>query len=142
MPRADAWRADRQANEDFMDEATRKRLIEAMALTVITHSQGLTAPDRHIGNGDPAPNTEPRWTAHRRTGQCSGSAPAHRSWVIARSATSIGGRGTRRGRSRPAATRSEPYAMSRTTAGHVGVVIVSQSRKVAEGAADMVRQMV
>ena len=32
--------------------------------------------------------------------------------------------------------------MTRKTATHVGVVIVSHSTKVAEGAADMVRQMV
>src|SRR5712671_1646874 len=38
--------------------------------------------------------------------------------------------------------RSEPDAMTRKTAAHVGVVIVSHSTKVAEGAADMVRQMV
>src|SRR5260370_196710 len=52
MPRADAWRADRQANEDFMDEAMRKRLIEAMARTVITHAEELTELDRQIGDGD------------------------------------------------------------------------------------------
>jgi len=38
--------------------------------------------------------------------------------------------------------RSEADAMTRKTAANVGVVIVSHSSKVAEGAADMVRQMV
>src|SRR3982075_1354076 len=38
--------------------------------------------------------------------------------------------------------RSESDAMNRKTTGNVGVVIVSHSSKVAEGAADMVRQMV
>jgi len=33
MLQADAWRIDRQAHEGFMDEAERKRLIEAMAQT-------------------------------------------------------------------------------------------------------------
>ncbi|MGA7804074.1 MAG: PTS mannose transporter subunit IID, partial [Bradyrhizobium sp.] len=32
--------------------------------------------------------------------------------------------------------------MSNTSSGNVGIVIVSHSRKIAEGAADMVRQMV
>jgi phosphoenolpyruvate---glycerone phosphotransferase subunit DhaL len=52
MPQADVWRADRQANEDFMDEAVRKRLIEAMARAVITHAEELTELDRQIGDGD------------------------------------------------------------------------------------------
>src|SRR5215470_18686828 len=37
---------------------------------------------------------------------------------------------------------SEPDAMTRKASSNVGVVIVSHSSKVAEGAADMVRQMV
>src|SRR5258708_40262167 len=52
MPQADACRADRQVNEDFMDEAVRKRLIEAMARTVIAHAEELTELDRQIGDGD------------------------------------------------------------------------------------------
>src|ERR1700732_1908080 len=52
MPQADAWRADRRAKEEFMDEAMRKRLIEAMARTVITHAEELTELDRQIGDGD------------------------------------------------------------------------------------------
>src|SRR5260370_184943 len=52
MPRADAWRADRQANEDFMDEESGKRLMEAMASTVITNAEELTELDRQIGDGD------------------------------------------------------------------------------------------
>jgi PTS hybrid protein len=38
--------------------------------------------------------------------------------------------------------QSEPDAMTQQTVANVGVVIVSHSSKVAEGAADMVRQMV
>ena len=39
-------------DEEFMDEAERKRLIEAMARTVITHAEELTELDRQIGDGD------------------------------------------------------------------------------------------
>ena len=35
-----------------MDEAVRKRLIEAMARTVIAHADELTELDRQIGDGD------------------------------------------------------------------------------------------
>src|ERR1700746_1819593 len=52
MPRADAWWADRQVNEGFMDKALHKRLIEAMARAVIAHAEELTELDRQIGDGD------------------------------------------------------------------------------------------
>src|SRR5712671_7878044 len=49
---ADAWWADHRSNEDFMDEAVRKRLIETMARAVIAHAEELTELDRQIGDGD------------------------------------------------------------------------------------------
>jgi dihydroxyacetone kinase-like protein len=52
MLQADAWRIDRQAHEDVMDEVGCKRLIEAMANVVITHAEELTELDRQIGDGD------------------------------------------------------------------------------------------
>ena len=58
MPLADAWRADHRANEDFMDEAVRKRLIEAMARAVIAHAEELTELDRQIGDGGVGPMTK------------------------------------------------------------------------------------
>src|SRR5260370_9900607 len=39
-----------------MDEAVRKRLIEAMAQAVIAHAEELSELDRQIGDGDPGLN--------------------------------------------------------------------------------------